>query len=105
MISGPRRAGGPPPRQPKPFRDELERIRREKEQALENMEFERAASLRDRERLLSGSLDADVEEFADVGLVELGPSRELSRLALVGGLVVAALGFPLGLLAGWLIWG
>jgi hypothetical protein len=27
------------------------------------------------------------------------------RLPLVGGLIVAAAGFPLGLLAGWAIWG
>jgi hypothetical protein len=38
--------------------------------------------------------------FARVGLVRIGPSPR----PLVVALVVAALGFPLGLLAGWLIW-
>ena len=106
MTAGPRRAAGPPPREPpEDVREEVDRIRRQKEEALANMEFERAAALRDRERrLLSGRPEADVEGDAEIALAEFGPSRDRSRLALVGGLVVAALGFPLGLLVGWLIW-
>jgi ATP-dependent Clp protease ATP-binding subunit ClpA len=76
---------------------EADLIRGQKEDALGNMDFERAASLRDRERNLRGGRSPD---HPSVGLVEIGPSPR----PLVVALVVAALGFPLGLLAGWLIW-
>jgi hypothetical protein len=33
------------------------------------------------------------------------PTLERDRVPLVAGLLVAAAGFPLGLLAGWAIWG
>jgi ATP-dependent Clp protease ATP-binding subunit ClpA len=95
-LAGSRRPAEPPPRQPSDDDpDERERIRRE--EAHENRDFERAAYLRDRERELRGGRPSD---DPSVGLVQIGPSPR----PLVVALVVAAVGFPLGLLAGWLIW-
>jgi ATP-dependent Clp protease ATP-binding subunit ClpA len=90
-----RRPAGPPPREPSSDPDELEQIGRRKEEALEDMEFERAAYLRERERELLGRRG---REYASTGLVRIDPPPR----PLVAALVVAALGFPLGVLAGWL---
>jgi ATP-dependent Clp protease ATP-binding subunit ClpA len=64
MIAGP--ASGIPPVAPlaADLREEIERVRAEKETALETQDFEKAASLRARERnLLQLGRDGDVEGF------------------------------------------
>jgi hypothetical protein len=84
---------------------ELERVRNEKEDAIAAQEFERAAKLREEERRLArelvvaaGAPDQVTDETADAA------SRS-DRLALLLAIVLAAAGFPLGLLVGWLVWG
>jgi ATP-dependent Clp protease ATP-binding subunit ClpA len=84
----------------------IEAARTEKEAAIEAGELEQAARLRDEERRLvrdarglSPAPEGRPEEMTAVPVAQrdLGP--------LLGGLLVAAAGFPLGLLAGWAIWG
>jgi ATP-dependent Clp protease ATP-binding subunit ClpA len=66
-----------------------------KEAAIARMSFEEAAQLHGRE------LDVTVETGTRSARTETGAP---DRLPIVAALVVAAVGFPLGLLVGWLIW-
>jgi ATP-dependent Clp protease ATP-binding subunit ClpA len=86
--------------------EEIEKLRDEKEAAIEAGDFERAAKLRDRERKLIREAGVDewrVDQASPPG--RLTDSAVQTRLSVVGGLVLAAVGFPLGLLIGWVIWG
>ena len=82
--------------------EELLRVRRERDQALEDQDFERAAAARDRERELLERRGTAPFSRPQTGLRTFPEPRSLP---LVLAIVLAALGFPLGLLAGWLIWG
>jgi Clp amino terminal domain, pathogenicity island component/UvrB/uvrC motif len=113
MLSGPGRV--PDAEEPVEFPPELaeriDEVRREKEAAIDSQDFERAAELRGRERDL-------VREAR--GMPPLPPRKPSAFVAvpeprprtgtrdggtLIPALLVAAAGFPLGLLAGWAIWG
>jgi hypothetical protein len=116
-----------PPLAPE-FLQELERVRREKETAIENQEFEKGAALGDRERRLHRA--ARRLERAWEGLPEPPPPRTHPRRsfpmrpmptrvadypapssvrpAIVGllvGWVMFGAAAGIGLLVGWLIWG
>jgi hypothetical protein len=94
---------------------EIERVRKEKEALLERQEFEAAARLRHRERRLVSA--ARALEHAWVDEPERPPtpravtsygqrSRTIDvRMPYAVSVVVCAVAFPIGLLAGWLIWG
>jgi ATP-dependent Clp protease ATP-binding subunit ClpA len=92
---------------------ELERVRKEKEAAIAAHDFETAAVLRERERELQADVfpsGASVASKSGVGLPRRtathGPvAVTTGPLPLVVAIVLAAVGFPLGLAAGWLIWG
>jgi hypothetical protein len=122
MLSGspvgekpPRRsARRPEPRPPEPpippeLAERIDEVRAEKEAAIEAGEFERAASLREEERRLVREARglpplpaaAPARVRINVGRAVVPPERG----RIIAALVVAALGFPLGLVAGWLIWG
>ena len=95
------------PSLPPEVAEQIERVRTEKEAALEDQDFERAASLRERERELM--LQATGESSSAVVTLSdklTSPADSIgSLLPLVIAIVLAAAGFPLGLLVGWLIWG
>jgi hypothetical protein len=137
MLSGPGRRLQGSPRGPilKPFAPEspplapevgaeIERVRREKEEALEQQDFERAAKLRDRERRLidaarqlmlvwANEESPPPRPFPRPGMhsqraaeVRFHPSDGVdARITYVVSALVCALAFPIGLLIGWLIWG
>jgi hypothetical protein len=121
MLSGPAVTDDrQPPRRPKPRPPEapiapelaarIEQVRAEKEAAIEAQQFERAASLREEERRLvreARGLPPLPPTPAHVRL-DTAPTRlQLWTVALErwSGAIVAAVGFPLGLFVGWLIWG
>jgi ATP-dependent Clp protease ATP-binding subunit ClpA len=91
--------------------ERIDEVRREKEAAIDAQEYERAAELRVRER------DLVREARGLPPFPPRSPGRFVARPepvprtrgrdggALVPALLVAAAGFPLGLLAGWAIWG
>jgi ATP-dependent Clp protease ATP-binding subunit ClpA len=92
---------------------EIERVRARKEEAIDSGRFERAAILRNRERrMASAARRGDLRAFREESKI---PPAADPRPDQVAGtersavtrfsLVVAAVGFPLGLLIGWLIWG
>jgi ATP-dependent Clp protease ATP-binding subunit ClpC len=83
---------------------ELERVRNEKEDAIEAQEFERAAKLREEERKLTHELIVAAGAPAQVSDQADAASRS-DRLPLLLAIVLAAGAFPLGLIIGWLIWG
>jgi ClpA/ClpB-like protein len=127
MLSGPGRRGGAelvdvtqltsPPLAPEVM-EELERVAAEKELAIEEQQFERAASARDREHKLCSAAAAlmtvwggqpefvaqrqDRSQGAE-GLISSGWMRR--ERVLLFGLALPAVAFPSGLLVGWLIWG
>jgi ATP-dependent Clp protease ATP-binding subunit ClpC len=138
MLSGPGRAQFEPEGPPLPFAPEtpplapevgaeIDRVRREKEEALEQQEFERAAALRDRERRLvqaarglqrawkdePGTVSVQVAE-ARAYPVPGAAHRRMRRgrrmrtwqaEAVVVGWAMFGLAAALGVLLGWLIWG
>jgi ATP-dependent Clp protease ATP-binding subunit ClpA len=96
---------------------ELDRVTEAKEQAIDDQDFERAASLREQERRLTrrllgrtGGSERAPASFAErthaePGIAVAGPDRSSWRgvwLAAAGTALAAA---GLGLLVGWLIWG
>jgi Clp amino terminal domain, pathogenicity island component/UvrB/uvrC motif len=102
------------------YLDELETVREQKERAIHDQDFQRAAKLRDRERRLQRAaqrvqrlwagrdepveeLDSQFEEAQWTGYVP--PPRGTSTLALLIAAIVGASIFGVGLLIGWLIWG
>jgi hypothetical protein len=97
--------------------DELQRLRSEKEEAIETGDFEQAASLRDRERRLrraarSLSRAWDDEPEARAEPIAASPRGQLTYTDVSRPPRLFALGWALfgvsaaiGLLAGWLIWG
>jgi ATP-dependent Clp protease ATP-binding subunit ClpA len=127
-LSGPGAAGEPPPFVPETpplapeVAEEVDRVRRDKQAALDAQDFERAARLRIREERLVRAAHAlravwhdEPEPFAPLpsspGVTYAwppGPSRRSGRpwllpLALGWGLAVSTGG--LALFIGWLIWG
>jgi ATP-dependent Clp protease ATP-binding subunit ClpA len=97
---------------------ELERVAAEKEQAIEQQQFERAASARDRERKLLSAGAALMSAWrGDHELVRQRQQRSQGTEGLItrgwvrwervvlACLLLAAVAFPSGLLIGWLIWG
>jgi ATP-dependent Clp protease ATP-binding subunit ClpA len=94
------------------LRLEIERVRARKEEAIDAGRFERAALLRDHERrMISAARRGDLRAFQNESELPPADSRlehpdtaERSSIARFS-LVVAAVGFPLGLLVGRLIWG
>jgi ATP-dependent Clp protease ATP-binding subunit ClpA len=114
MLSGPDRPSeeGPgdlPPDAPRDLVEGLGRVRAAKEEAIEAQDFERAVELREEERRIVLAARRARGSFPRPGLMRRGVADyrepERGRLAVVVGSVVAAIGFPLGLLVGWLIWG
>jgi hypothetical protein len=145
MLSGPgRRQVAPSPELPGPpfvpetpplspeVGEEIDRLRQEKEHALERQEFEHAAALRDRERRLvlaarqltrawTGDLSPAPPPVAEAtGVVRAvrvpGSARRHARRgeqrrrtwqvdALVAGWAMFGAAAAIGLLLGWLIWG
>ena len=127
MLSGPGRRSEHYAYDPKSpplaaeFVGELESVRTQKEQAIEALDFERAASLRDCERRLSeaarelervweGRAPDVSRRHGPVGGVGTEMSVLRGRFVIAPGTLLlgwllfgAALGF--GLLVGWLIWG
>jgi hypothetical protein len=109
-----------PPLAPE-FATELERVRAEKEQAIETREFERAASLRDRERALGragrrleqvweGRADREQQfGYAPVAYPAAVPVRSAAARmplgAIFAGWILFGAALGIGLLVGWLIWG
>ena len=106
--------------------EELSRLRREKEEALENQRFEEAARCRDRERRLVAAIKHLEQEWFDDGAeveldewvgrprVGLRPAQirdysdERRYFFVVGATVfgtAAGIGLLVGVLVGWLIWG
>jgi ATP-dependent Clp protease ATP-binding subunit ClpA len=87
-------------------RSELERVRREKEQAIDDQDWERAAALREQERALlpvaPGGPRSSVHLRVDRPAT---PRRAVDAVALLAGWLAFGLAFGLGLLVGWLIWG
>ena len=121
MLSGPGRMGYgralPYEPQSPPFAgdvlDEMERVARDKDAAIEAHDFERAAELRDRERRLRNSARRfervwrDEPEFliADPRRPYVtAPSRSWRPVFVVGWLLFG-IASALGLFIGWLIWG
>ena len=99
--------------------EEIERVRREKEEALERREFERAASLRDRERKLVDAAyeltrawkedPVEVPTRTASAMTPLVARRERRRAwqaeALLAGSLLFGVAGGLGVLLAWLIWG
>jgi ATP-dependent Clp protease ATP-binding subunit ClpA len=92
---------------PQDLREQLERLRAEKEAAIAAQDFERAARLRAEERRVAreGRLARTErrkppDEWAGVRRRPAG-----ARVEVIAAIVLAAAAFPLGLLVGWLIWG
>ena len=104
--------------------EELERVRREKEEAIEELRFPEAAQLRDRERRLSEAAkrlerawlrhedgDSGLEEEFSYSrgrmprrIVDYG-SLEYRRYFFLLGAGVFGVALAVGLALGWLIWG
>jgi ATP-dependent Clp protease ATP-binding subunit ClpA len=88
---------------------EVRQVREAKEQAIEAQDFERAARLADEERRLRRGVPPRGPGTSSSGVAI--PTRSESqavrrgRPSIVPALVIAAVGFPLGLFFGWLIWG
>ncbi len=127
MLTGPRRAHIAPgpvtaveqytPQSP-PFAEEvlreLDRVRSEKEEAIENHDLERAAKLRDRERRLRASAkrferawrdEPDPIEASEPMWSPTPPSSWVWRYVFGLGWMLFGVAAALGVLAGWLIWG
>jgi ATP-dependent Clp protease ATP-binding subunit ClpA len=87
--------------------EDIKRLRAEKEAAIDAGEFDLAAHLRDRERTLMREAGVEAERLVDEAALSgrFADYAVVTRLSLVFGLIVAAIGFPAGLLIGWLIWG
>jgi ATP-dependent Clp protease ATP-binding subunit ClpA len=92
---------------PPNVREQLERLRAEKEAAIAAQDFERAAQLRAEERRVaregrqaSTARRKPPDEWASARRRPAG-----ARAELIAAIVLAAASFPLGLLVGWLIWG
>jgi UvrB/uvrC motif len=112
MLSGARIEPGDEeaPETPPALRERIEDLRAEKEAAIDAGDFGRAASIRDSERRLVRRALTSPGEAPPLPRVRSLVGHELpyvygSRTALFAALAVAAIGFPLGLLVGWLIWG
>ena len=92
---------------------ELERVRGEKVDAIEAQDLLRASALRAEERRLRRELLPQPRSGAQLAARDGGPWTDsavavrhgFERLPITIGAVVAAVGFPLGLVVGWLIWG
>ncbi len=97
------------PEAPPELTAEIETVRREKEEALEAQDFEKAAALGARERELvrgaSGGYESPLGEGASALGVRYGPPGGRIETLTVVAVVLATVAFPLGLLVGWLIWG
>jgi ATP-dependent Clp protease ATP-binding subunit ClpA len=114
MLSGPAR---PPedlpddltPDAPPDLVEDFARVRAEKEEAIEAQEFERAVELREVERRIILAARERMGRLPRPGRMRQRVydyrEPERSRLSVIVGSIVAAVGFPLGLLVGWLIWG
>jgi ATP-dependent Clp protease ATP-binding subunit ClpA len=111
MLSGPGRS--PSTRYEAPARpippalvEGIETVRAQKEAALHAGEFEHAVELRDRELRLMREAGIEAEWIDQASFPgRLAQYAVVTRLTVVLGLMLAAVGFPLGLLVGWLIWG
>jgi ATP-dependent Clp protease ATP-binding subunit ClpA len=100
MLSGPKYRENPQ------LRAEIERVRAEKEEALEAKDFEKAASLRDLERGLIAELAGPPRPLprpSPVTREYFGhPMREVS---LFPGWLLFAVSLGIGILIGWAVWG
>jgi hypothetical protein len=110
-----------PPLAPE-FAAEIERVRSEKEEAIEAMDYERAASLRDRERKLGDAgrrlervwegRPGSEQQFGYVPVshsmrgVSIRPAEaRVPMRAFLFGWALFGVAMGIGLLVGWLIWG
>ncbi len=101
---------------------EIEQVRRQKEEALEQQNFERAAGLRDRERKLVDTARQLIRVWANEEPSPRPSTRQMRlqsservrfhrsetidvRMPYVVSVLICGLAFPIGLLIGWLIWG
>jgi ATP-dependent Clp protease ATP-binding subunit ClpA len=114
MLAGPDRPSedGPrdlPPDAPPDLVEELARVRAAKEEAIETQELERAVELREEERRIVFAAREHAGRLPRPGRMRRRVydyrERDRTTVSLVVGSIVAAVGFPLGLLVGWLIWG
>ncbi|MGH3072789.1 MAG: UvrB/UvrC motif-containing protein [Gaiellaceae bacterium] len=101
------------------FIDEIERVRAEKDEAIAAHEFERAASLRDRERKLADSgralerawegqsieLERGYAPIAGSRPLSVTRDRDMFSPAFFLGWLSFAAALGIGVLVGWLIWG
>ncbi|MGH2995927.1 MAG: UvrB/UvrC motif-containing protein [Gaiellaceae bacterium] len=83
----------------------MERLRAEKEAAIEAKDFERAAALRDRERQLRFGTGEHSRELRPPRWTSFGPRIERTTFPLVIGWALFGVALGVGLLLGWLIWG
>jgi ATP-dependent Clp protease ATP-binding subunit ClpA len=99
------------PREDPELRAELERVREEKEEAIEAKEFEKATSLRDLERRLLRKLTGHAE-FGGEPSIPPGPPRghtyfrhPMQQVPLLPGWLLFAVSLGIGVFVGWAIWG
>jgi ATP-dependent Clp protease ATP-binding subunit ClpC len=100
MLSGPRRGGAQAG-----FEEAIERIRAEKEGAMEAGQFDRAAQLRDLERRLLAESAGPEQPFAGSSRRHEYFGRPMHSYSLVAGWLLFAVSLGVGVLVGWAIWG
>jgi ATP-dependent Clp protease ATP-binding subunit ClpA len=97
---------GPRPRDPEKLREQIERVREDKERAIETKQFERAAGLRNAERLLTAELREEPPRPIPRPPHLSRYSRDpMHYLPLVPGWLLFAVSMGIGVLVGWAIWG
>jgi hypothetical protein len=101
-----RMLSGPPRRAVEQLRAEIERVRAEKEQAIEANDFEKAANLREIERGLTVELVGEPRSLPQRPPVqsEYFP-HPMQRVPLLPGWLLFAASLGIGVLVGWAIWG
>jgi ATP-dependent Clp protease ATP-binding subunit ClpA len=105
-----RMLSGPTYREDPQLRTEVERLRAEKEEAIEAKDFDKAARLRDLERGLIGELAGHPQELPS-GAARSYPHtseyfrRPMQQVPLFPGWLLFAVSLGIGVLVGWAIWG
>ncbi|MGH3032404.1 MAG: UvrB/UvrC motif-containing protein [Gaiellaceae bacterium] len=93
------------------LRAEIERVRADKEAALEAQDFDRAAELRERERRLRqqaskpGPTLASLPGEEPAGWTGHGPPARSFAFPVVVGWLLFGVALAVGILVGWAIWG
>ena len=90
------------------LRAEIERVRAEKEAALEAQDFDRAAELRERERKLTQQVSKpwpSLPAAGRAGWAGLGSTAQSFAFPIVVGWLLFGAALGVGILVGWAIWG